>query len=107
MIIGINSDASTHRLKGPERPIQNEAARAEVIASLEAVDMVVIFGEDTPEALIGAIKPDVFVKGADYAVDDLPEAAIIKSYGGEIILAEMEDGYSTTATIRGMNGNSE
>jgi D-beta-D-heptose 7-phosphate kinase/D-beta-D-heptose 1-phosphate adenosyltransferase len=107
LIIGINSDASTHRLKGPERPIQNEAARAEVIASLEAVDMVVIFGEDTPEALIGAIKPDVFVKGADYAVDDLPEAAIIKSYGGEIILAEMEDGYSTTATIRGMNGNSE
>ena len=107
LLIGINSDASTRRLKGAERPIQNEAARAEVIASLEAVDMVVIFAEDTPEALIGAIKPDVFVKGADYAVDDLPEAAIIKGYGGEILLAKLEDGYSTTATINSMNGETD
>ena len=104
LIIGINSDASTGRIKGPDRPIQGEMARAEVIASLEAVDMVVIFEEDTPEDLIGAIKPDIFVKGADYAVEDLPEADIVKSYGGEIILAELEDGYSTSSTIAEMNG---
>ena len=107
LVIGINSDASTHRLKGPERPVQNENARAQVIASLEAVDMVVIFSEDTPEALIGALKPDVFVKGADYAIKDLPEAAIVKGYGGEIILVDMEVGYSTTATIENMNGPSK
>ena len=107
LVIGINSDASTHRLKGLERPVQNENARAQVIASLEAVDMVVIFSEDTPETLIGTLKPDVFVKGADYTIEDLPEAAIVKGYGGEIILVELEAGYSTTATIENMFGSSK
>ena len=102
LIIGLNSDASTRRLKGPSRPIQPESSRAQVLASLEAVDLVVIFDEDTPEKLIEAIKPDVFVKGADYRIEDLPEAKIVAAYGGTVILAELEPGHSTTATIKRM-----
>jgi len=103
LIIGLNSDASTRRLKGPSRPIQPESSRAQVLASLEAVDLVVIFDEDTPEKLIEAIKPDVFVKGADYRIEDLPEAKIVAAYGGAVILAELEPGHSTTETIKRMN----
>jgi D-beta-D-heptose 7-phosphate kinase/D-beta-D-heptose 1-phosphate adenosyltransferase len=102
LIIGLNSDASTKRLKGDGRPVQNEDARAAVIAALEDVDGVVVFNEDTPEALIETLKPDVFVKGADYAIDDLPEAKIVQSYGGEIVLAELADGHSTSGTIERM-----
>jgi D-beta-D-heptose 7-phosphate kinase/D-beta-D-heptose 1-phosphate adenosyltransferase len=103
LIVGLNSDASTQRLKGPTRPIQSEAVRAEMLAALEAVDLAIVFGEDTPAQLIEAIKPDVFVKGADYTVDQLPEAKIVQGYGGRIVLAELAPGHSTTSTIAKMN----
>jgi len=99
LIVGLNSDSSTKRLKGEERPVQTETARAAVLASLEAVDLVIIFPEDTPANLIEALKPDVFVKGADYTIDQIPEAKIVQGYGGEVVLAELAEGHSTTATI--------
>ena len=99
LIIGLNSDESVRRLKGEDRPVQSEAARAQVLASLENVDAVVIFSDDTPAVVLEAIKPEVFVKGADYTIDEIPEATIVQAYGGEIVLAELEEGHSTTATI--------
>jgi D-beta-D-heptose 7-phosphate kinase/D-beta-D-heptose 1-phosphate adenosyltransferase len=103
LIVGLNSDASTARLKGPTRPIQNESVRAQMLAALEAVDLAIVFEEDTPAQLIEAIKPDVFVKGADYTVDRLPEAKIVQGYGGKIVLAQLAAGHSTTSTIAKMN----
>ena len=99
LIVGLNSDSSTKRLKGDDRPVQTETARAAVLASLEAVDLVVIFAEDTPAKIIEALKPEVFVKGADYTVEQIPEAKIVQGYGGRIVLAELAEGHSTTATI--------
>ncbi len=99
LIVGLNSDSSTKRLKGDDRPVQTETARAAVLASLEAVDLVVIFAEDTPAKIIQALKPDVFVKGADYTVEQIPEAKIVQGYGGKIVLAKLAEGHSTTATI--------
>lgn len=100
LIVGLNSDGSVARLKGEGRPVQQEAARAVVLASLASVDQVVIFGEDTPVKLIGAIRPDVLVKGADYTVETVVGADIVQAYGGRILLADLADGYSTSATIR-------
>ena len=102
LIIGLNSDGSVKRLKGEDRPIQSEAARAQVLASLELVDAVVIFSEDTPGETLEALKPEVFIKGADYTIDDIPEAKVVQAYGGEIVLAELEEGHSTNATIEKM-----
>ena len=87
------------RLKVPRRPIQNEAARATVLASMENVDLVVVFGEDTPLDLIKAIRPDVLIKGADYVKQDIVGAKDVESYGGRIVRAELVDSVSTTATI--------
>jgi len=100
LIIGLNSDASTKRLKGPTRPVQDEATRAQVLAALEAVDLVILFEDDTPAKLVETIKPDVFVKGADYKIEDLPEAKIVQAYGGTVVLAELAPGHSTTNTIK-------
>ncbi|MBT4700896.1 MAG: D-glycero-beta-D-manno-heptose-7-phosphate kinase [Rhodospirillaceae bacterium] len=102
LIVGLNSDASVTRLKGEDRPIQPEASRAAVLASLASVDMVVIFSEDTPIELIKAIRPDVLVKGADYTVDKVVGSDVVQSYGGRILLADLEDGHSPTATIKRM-----
>lgn len=99
LIVGINSDASVARLKGPGRPVQNQDARAAVLASLAAVDAVVVFDEDTPVSLIDALRPDVLVKGADYRLDQVVGADIVKSYGGRVMLASIVPGFSTTATI--------
>lgn len=103
LIVGLNSDASVGRLKGPERPVQNEAARAAVLASLGTVDMVTVFGEDTPLTLIEAMRPDVLVKGADYKVEDVVGGDLVIGWGGNVVLAELEPGQSTTATIGRMN----
>ncbi|MEC8164364.1 MAG: D-glycero-beta-D-manno-heptose 1-phosphate adenylyltransferase, partial [Pseudomonadota bacterium] len=100
LVVGLNSDASVKRLKGDDRPVQNETSRAAVLASLGDVDAVVIFEEDTPIDLIRALKPDVLVKGADYMVDEVVGADDVKSWGGEVVLAEILDGHSTTETIR-------
>ena len=102
LVVGLNSDASVKRLKGPERPVQTEAARAAVMASLSPVDLVVIFSEDTPLALIEALRPDVLVKGADYTKATVVGAEVVESYGGKVILADLVASHSTTATIAAM-----
>ena len=104
LIVGLNSDASTRRLKGEGRPIQSEAARAAVLASLASVDLVVIFGEDTPLALIEALAPEVLVKGADYARDQVVGAEVVERHGGRVVLAEITPGYSTTRVIEKLSG---
>jgi D-beta-D-heptose 7-phosphate kinase / D-beta-D-heptose 1-phosphate adenosyltransferase len=99
LVVAINSDASAARLKGPSRPVQTQSARAAVLASLAAVDLIVIFDEDTPLELIRAMHPHLLVKGADYRLEDVVGADIVKAAGGEVILAEIMPGYSTSATI--------
>ncbi len=99
LIVGINSDVSVVRLKGPGRPVQNQDARAAVLSSLAAVDLVIVFDADTPVELIEAIRPDVLVKGADYRLDEVVGADFVQTYGGKVLLAELTPGFSTTATI--------
>ncbi len=99
LVVGLNSDASVKRLKGPDRPVQSEAARAAVLSSLAAVDAVTLFGEDTPLELIRAIRPDLLVKGADYKVDEVVGADVVQGGGGQVLLVDIEAGHSTTAII--------
>lgn len=106
LVVGLNSDASVRRLKGPERPVQNEAARATVMASMASADLVVVFDEDTPLKLIEAIKPDLLFKGADYTVEQVVGGEFVKSHGGQVVLIALEDGHSTTNTIRRINSGS-
>jgi D-beta-D-heptose 7-phosphate kinase/D-beta-D-heptose 1-phosphate adenosyltransferase len=100
LVVGLNSDASVKRLKGEGRPVQNERARSEVLAALEAVDLVVIFEEDTPIKLITQIKPSVLVKGGDYARDQVVGHEIVAANGGEIVLVDILEGFSTTSLVR-------
>ncbi len=102
LVVGLNSDASVRRLKGNGRPVQAEAARATVLAGLADVDLVTVFPEDTPEALIAALRPDVLVKGADYTMETVVGAELVKSYGGRVVLAELLPGHSTSATVARM-----
>jgi D-beta-D-heptose 7-phosphate kinase / D-beta-D-heptose 1-phosphate adenosyltransferase len=104
LIVGINSDASVKKLKGPSRPVQNEAARSAILAGLEMVDAVIVFGEDTPLELLKAFKPDVLVKGGQYKLEEVVGYDVVMSYGGKILRAEMEEGFSTTNTIAKMAG---
>ena len=99
LVLGLNSDASVKRLKGPGRPVQDETARAIVLASLAMVDLVVMFDEDTPEKLIQQIRPDVLVKGADYKRENIVGADFVSSYGGEIVLADLVPDRSTSDLI--------
>lgn len=99
LVVGLNSDASVKRLKGDDRPVQPASARALVLASLESVDMVVIFEEDTPLRLLETLKPDVLVKGADYTVETVVGADLVQGYGGKVVLADLKPGFSTTSTI--------
>lgn len=103
LIVGINSDASTRRLKGDSRPVQSEIARAAVLSSLKDVDSVVIFEEDTPLELICLLRPAVLVKGADYRADQVVGADVVQSNGGTVVLADLVAGQSTTSTIAKMN----
>ncbi len=100
LVVAINSDASVRRLKGESRPVQHEMSRAVVLASLSAVDAVTIFEEDTPQALIEALRPNVLIKGADYRKDQVVGGAFVESYGGEIYLAPIAEGNSTTGIIK-------
>ena len=102
LIVGLNTDASVRRLKGPTRPVQAEAARATVMASLAPVDLVVLFAEDTPMELIAALRPDVLVKGADYTMDQVVGAELVQGWGGKVVLVDLEQGHSTTGTIKRM-----
>jgi D-glycero-beta-D-manno-heptose 1-phosphate adenylyltransferase len=99
MIIGLNSDASVRRLKGPNRPVQDEQSRAMILASLQFVNYVVLFDEDTPYKLIDFIKPDILVKGSDYKEDEIVGADIVKKNGGKVITIDLVEGYSTTSII--------
>ena len=100
LIVGLNGDASVARLKGETRPVQGESARAAVLASLAGVDRVVVFGDDTPQRLIEAIRPDVLVKGADYSRDEVVGGDFVEGYGGKVLLAEIAPGHSTSTTIK-------
>lgn len=102
LVLGLNSDASVRRLKGPTRPVQDEAARATVLSALGDVDLVVVFDEDTPMALINTLRPDVLVKGADYRVDQVVGASEVQGWGGHVVLASLTEGQSTTGTIARM-----
>ncbi|MFD0934537.1 D-glycero-beta-D-manno-heptose 1-phosphate adenylyltransferase, partial [Methylobacterium trifolii] len=103
LIVGLNSDASVQRLKGPTRPLQSEVARAAVLAALGSVDLVVIFDEDTPLNLIDAVRPSVLLKGADYTLDQVVGADVVMAYGGEVKLVDLVQGQSTTSIISRMN----
>jgi D-beta-D-heptose 7-phosphate kinase/D-beta-D-heptose 1-phosphate adenosyltransferase len=101
LVVGLNSDASVRGLdKGSERPLQNERARAEVLASMEAVDLVAIFNEDTPLNLIKRVRPNVLVKGSDYHGKTVVGREIVEAAGGEIILVDLVPGHSTTDIVR-------
>jgi D-beta-D-heptose 7-phosphate kinase/D-beta-D-heptose 1-phosphate adenosyltransferase len=100
LVVGLNSEASVRRLKGPTRPVQSETARATVMASMVSADLVVLFEEDTPERLIRALAPDFLFKGADYTLDQVVGRDIVESLGGQVKLIDLEQGHSTSATIR-------
>jgi D-beta-D-heptose 7-phosphate kinase/D-beta-D-heptose 1-phosphate adenosyltransferase len=100
LIVGLNSDASVRRLKGEGRPVQDERARAEVLAALEAVDLVVIFGEDTPIKLIAQVRPSVLVKGGDYSREQVVGHEIVEANGGEVMLVDILAGFSTTSLVK-------
>ncbi|MBQ7585549.1 MAG: D-glycero-beta-D-manno-heptose 1-phosphate adenylyltransferase [Desulfovibrionaceae bacterium] len=99
LIVAINSDASVRRLKGPDRPIQSEDARALVMAGMHGVDSVIIFEEDTPLELIKAILPDVLVKGGDYQIEEVVGASEVKAHGGSVHIANLVDGFSTSSIV--------
>ena len=99
LVLGLNSDVSVRGLKGPDRPINSEADRAEVLGALRSVDYVVIFDDPTAEPLISKVRPDVYVKGGDYTLETLPEAKIVQSYGGRVEFIRMVEGRSTTNVI--------
>ena len=99
LIVGLNSDASVQRLKGPTRPINNTESRAIVISNLAIVDLVVVFEEDTPLELIKSLLPNVLVKGGDYTIDQIVGAKEVMASGGKVIINSIVEGYSTTGLI--------
>lgn len=103
LIVGVNSDASVKKIKGPQRPVNDERSRAIIIAATLIVDAVVIFDEDTPYNLITAIMPDVLVKGGDYTIDQIVGAKEVIANGGQVIIAPILEGFSTTGIINKMN----
>jgi len=104
LIVAVNSDASVRRLKEPGRPINSETDRAMVLAALSVVDAVVVFGEDTPLAMIEELNPDVLVKGADYTIENIVGAAHVQSYGGRVLTCELTPGTSTSRVVNVMRG---
>lgn len=105
LIVGLNSDASVRRIKGPERPVRNEAERAYVLAAFETVDCVVVFDEDTPLELVNALHPDVLVKGGDYTEATIVGASDVRSWGGEVRVVPLTPGQSTTNILRILRGH--
>lgn len=104
LIVGLNADASVRRNKGPERPINPEQERAEILEALECVDAVVLFEEDTPAEIIKAIGPDILVKGADWAEDAIVGRDTVEARGGQVVRVPIEKGFSTTEIIRKVRG---
>lgn len=99
LVVGVNSDASVQRLKGPHRPIQNENDRAEILAALASVDYVVLFEQDTPEELIQLVRPKILVKGGDWKPESIAGGSFVMSYGGQVKSLQFVDGKSTTKII--------
>ena len=99
LIVGLNSDESVRRNKGPERPINPETERAEVVAALACVDAVVVFGEDIPDRIIRLVQPDVLVKGADWAADRIVGRDTVEARGGTVVRMPIEEGFSTTSLL--------
>lgn len=99
LIIGVNSDESVKRLKGPERPINNQISRSIMLSNLAVVDAVVVFEEDTPLALIQALLPDVIVKGGDYTIDQIVGSKEVVANGGRVVINPIVEGFSTTGII--------
>ena len=99
LVVGLNTDESVRRLKGPDRPVNPQEDRAYVLAALASVDYVTPFGEDTPRELIAALLPDVLVKGGDYAEDEIVGAAEVRAAGGRVVVAPLLPGRSTTAIL--------
>src|SRR3954471_13221766 len=99
LIVGLNSDASVRRNKGPSRPVNPEGERAELLAALECVDAVSIFDDDTPADIIRRVQPDILVKGADWPADQIVGRDTVEARGGRVILEPVEQGYSTTSII--------
>lgn len=104
LIVLLNSDKSVKSIKGPSRPVNNEKDRAEILSALRCVDYVVLFDEDSPKNLLDEIKPDVYTKGADYTMETLPEADIMRKNGTRVEFIEFVEGKSTTKTIEKMKG---
>jgi D-beta-D-heptose 7-phosphate kinase/D-beta-D-heptose 1-phosphate adenosyltransferase len=105
LVVGLNSDASVRRLdKGPDRPVRTESERAYVLAALAAVDAIVIFDEDTPLALINALRPNVLVKGGDYTKDTMVGAREVEGWGGEVAVIPLTPGQSTTRILERLRG---
>ena len=100
LVVGVNSDRSVRANKGPTRPLNQEAERAEVLAALACVDCAVIFDEPTPHALIARVQPDVLVKGADWAEDNIVGRDVVEARGGRVVRMPLEGGFSTTELIR-------
>ena len=105
LIIAINSDASVKRLKSPDRPVHNQDARALMLASMLMTDAIVVFEEDTPQGLIADILPDVLVKGGDYTIEQIAGAKEVLAHGGEVKLAGIVEGVSTTNIIEKIRGS--
>jgi D-beta-D-heptose 7-phosphate kinase/D-beta-D-heptose 1-phosphate adenosyltransferase len=105
LVVGINSDASVRRLKGATRPVRSAEERAYVLAALACVDCVTVFDEDTPLALIEALRPDVLVKGGDYTEATIVGAPFVRARGGEVAVIPLTPGHSTTATIAKLTGS--
>jgi rfaE bifunctional protein nucleotidyltransferase chain/domain len=104
LAVGVNSDGSVARAKGPGRPVVPERERAEIVAALSAVDAVVVFEEDSPAALIAALRPDVHAKGTDYAADAVPEREVVAAYGGRTVIVGDPKDHSTTDVIERLRG---
>ncbi len=104
LAVGLNTDASVRRLKGPQRPIRSESERAFVLAAMEMVDAVVLFDEDTPLDLVLCLAPDVIVKGGDYTVETIVGAREVESWGGEAVVVPLTPGQSTTSIIDKLSG---
>ena len=100
LVVGLNSDASVKRLKGEDRPVQEAHARAEVLAALEAVDLVVVFEEDTPLELLKKVRPKVLIKGGDYTLDQVVGRELVEADGGQVVLVELVPGFSTTELVK-------
>jgi D-glycero-beta-D-manno-heptose 1-phosphate adenylyltransferase len=106
LVVGVNSDRSVRALaKGGDRPINSEADRAEVLAALACVDLVVIFDEDTPHAIVSALRPDILVKGADWGADEIVGRDIVEARGGRVVRIPVVEGYSTTKLIERIKGH--